>query len=372
MPLRILQVSSADSLGGGEQHVADLTRALLERDHAVHLAVRPGSPLREVLTTPRVHWHELGLRNALDVMSAWQLAEVIRHERIDVLHAHVGRDYTFCGIAARMVKRDQPVRFFLTRHHFNPIKANPVYAWTIGEARKLISVSASVERRLHEAFPHLADRTVVIPNWVDLRRVGKLSIDVARGLLGVKRNWSVGIIGQLTPLKRQDLFINAAAQLIRERNWADVEFVIVGAPGQREEDEAYAASLRTQVEQLGISEQVRFLGHINELPMRLRAFDVIVVPSDNEAFSLALVEAMAAECAVIATNVGGMKEIVENEVTGLLIEPDDEWALSTAISRLLVDRSMRLKMGAAARACVIERYERGSVIDRIEELYQTA
>ncbi len=372
MPLRILQVSSADGLGGGERHVADLTRALLERDHALHVAVRPGSPLREVLTTPRVQWHELGLRNALDVMSAWQLAEVIRRERIDVLHAHVGRDYTFCGIAARMVKRDQPVRFFLTRHHFNPIKANSVYAWTIGEARKLIAVSHSVERRLHEAFPKFADRTVVIPNWVDLRRVGKLSIEVARGLLGVKRNWSVGIIGQLTPLKRQDLFINAAAQLIRERNWADVEFVIVGAPGQSEEDEAYAASLRTQAEQWGISDQVRFLGHINELPMRLRAFDVIVVPSDNEAFSLALVEAMAAECAVIATRVGGMKEIVEDEVNGLLIEPDDEWALSTAISRLLVDRSMRLKMGAAARATVIERYERGSVIDRIEELYQTA
>ena len=198
------------------------------------------------------------------------------------------------------------------------------------------------------------------------------SIEVARGLLGVKRNWAVGLVGQLTPLKRQDLFINAAAQLIRERNWTDVEFVLAGAPGKSEADETYAASLRAQAEQLGIADQVRFLGHINELPMRLRAFDVVVVPSDNEAFSLALAEAMAAECAVIATRVGGMTEIVEDEVNGLLIEPNDEWALSTAMGRLLVDRSMRLTLGTAARACVTERFERARVIDRIEELYQAA
>jgi len=367
--MKILQVCSADGLGGGERHVADLTRALLERGHEVHLAVRPNSPLREILTSPRVNWHELGLRNALDVMSAWQIAETIRREKLDVLHAHVGRDYTFCGIAARMVKRDQPVRFFLTRHHFHPIKANPMYAWTIREASRLIAVSSSVQMRLFEAFPQMHDRIIVIPNWVDMRRVGKLSIEVARGLLGIKRNWAVAIIGQLTPLKRQDLFIRAAAQLVRERNWTDVEFVIAGAPGTSETDEAYAASLRTLASEQGIAEQVRFLGYVNELPMRLRAFDVVVVPSDNEAFSLALVEAMGAGCPVVATRVGGMAEIVEDEVSGLLIEPDDEWALSTAMSRLLVDRTMRLKLGEAARARVQERFEREAVINQIEDLY---
>ena len=369
--MKILQVCSADDFGGGERHVADLTRALIERGHEVHLAVRPNSPLREVLMATRVHWHELGLRNALDVMSAWQLAETIKRERIEVLHVHVARDYIFSGIAARMVKPEQPVRFFLTRHHFNPIKANPVYAWTIGEVSRFIAVSASVEARLNDAFPQLAERTVVIPNWVDLRRVGKLSKEVARGLMGLKRSWVVGLVGQITPLKRQDLFISAAAQLIRERNWLDVDFVIIGAPGTNEADQAYAAQLREQVEALGVQAQVRFTGYINELPMRLQAFDVVVVPSDNEAFSLALVEAMAAGCAVVASRVGGMAEIVEDEQTGLLIEPDDEWALETAISRLLLDRAMRVKFGEAARTSVMERFEREHIIDRIEQLYAT-
>jgi L-malate glycosyltransferase len=131
------------------------------------------------------------------------------------------------------------------------------------------------------------------------------------------------------------------------------------------------AQLRQQVEALGVQAQVRFTGYINELPMRLQAFDVVAVPSDNEAFSLALVEAMAAGCAVVAARVGGMAELVEDEQTGLLIEPDDEWALGTAISRLLVDRPMRVKFGEAARLSVMERFEREHIIDRIEQLYAT-
>jgi glycosyltransferase involved in cell wall biosynthesis len=66
-----------------------------------------------------------------------------------------------------------------------------------------------------------------------------------------------------------------------------------------------------------------------------------------------------------------MAEIVEDEQTGLLVEPGDEWALGTAISRLLVDRAMRVRLGEAARASVIERFEREHIIDRIEQLYTT-
>src|SRR5262245_62111680 len=107
--IKILQVCSAESLGGGERHVLDLTRAMIERGHRLHLAVRPHSPLRKVLADLPVQWHELGLRNAIDLISARQLAGIIGREKIDVMHAHVARDYTFCGLAARMAR---PIRYF--------------------------------------------------------------------------------------------------------------------------------------------------------------------------------------------------------------------------------------------------------------------
>ncbi len=365
--MKILQVCSAETVGGGERHVIDLTRAMIERGHQLHLAVRPNSPLRDALNETPVQWHELGLRNALDVISAQQLATIIQKEKIDVLHAHVARDYTFSGIAARMAR---PVNFFLTRHHFNPIRSNPFYAWTLAEARALIAVSESVREQLVAAFPAFIDRTVVIPNWIDARGEGGLSKEEAREKLGVTRRLAIGIVGQITQLKRQDLFIRAAAHLIKERYWTDADFMIIGEPGPN--DEEYANQLSEMVKDAGVENQVRFTGYVEVLPAHLRAFDIVAAPSDNEAFSLVLVEAMAAGCAVIATRVGGMAEIVEDGVTGILIERDDMWSLVAGMSKLLTDKPLREKLGAAARANVIERFDRASVINRIEQLYLNA
>lgn len=366
--MKILQVCSAESLGGGERHVIDLTRAMIERGHELHLAVRRDSPLIDVLANYPIHWYELGLRNALDVISAQGIANVIRKNRIDVLHAHIARDYTYCGIAARIAARmGSPVGYFITRHHFNLIKSNPVYAWTIGEARALIAVSDSVRETLVQSFPDFADRVVVIPNWIDAGGCGSLSREVARARLGVTKRLAVGIVGQITQLKRQDLFIKAAAHLIKDRYWNDAEFMIVGEPGP--DDESYVDQLRQMAHKLRVEGQVRFTGYVEDLPALLTAFDIIAAPSDNEAFSLALIEGMAAGCAVVATRVGGMAEIVEDGITGLLIPPDDAWSLIAALSRLLTDKRLREKIGGVARASVIERFDRQSVIDRIEKLY---
>ncbi len=362
--MKILQVCSAQSLGGGERHVIDLSRALVERGHGVHLAVRPNSPLREIKHSLPVQWHELGLRNALDIRSGHQLAGIIQGEGIEILHAHLARDYTFCGVAARMA---HPVNFYITRHHFNPIKSNPVYSWTLSEARALIAVSESVREQLALAFPALVDRIVVIPNWFGARAVGYLSREEAREKLGITRRLSVGIIGQITPLKRHDLFIRAAAHMIRERHWSEVDFLIIGEPGP--DDEAYAAELIDLVCQSGIVANLRFAGFIENLPSYLPALDIVVAPSENEAFSLALVEAMAAGCAVIASRVGGMAEIIEDGVTGLFIEQGELWSLIFAMSKLFTDKELRSRFGAAAQASVMKRFDREHVIDRIEKLY---
>jgi glycosyltransferase involved in cell wall biosynthesis len=120
---------------------------------------------------------------------------------------------------------------------------------------------------------------------------------------------------------------------------------------------------------LRVSDHLRFTGYVENLPALLAAFDVVAAPSDNEAFSLALVEAMASGCAVVATRVGGMAEIVEDGVTGLLVDRDSAHSLTVALSRLLGDKPLREKIGGVARASVIERFDRRSAIDRIERLY---
>src|ERR1051325_7012146 len=111
--MKILQVCSASELGGGEIHVADLTRALADRGHAVYLAVRPDSPIREPLAGVIASWHEMPLRNSLDVQSARAIAALIVQHKIDLVHAHVGRDYL---VAALACKHQPSARLVLTRH----------------------------------------------------------------------------------------------------------------------------------------------------------------------------------------------------------------------------------------------------------------
>jgi glycosyltransferase involved in cell wall biosynthesis len=364
--MKILQVCSAESLGGGERHVTGLVRVLVERGHQLHLAVRPASPLREVLAGVPVVWHELGLRNALDYFSARRLAAIIQKEHLEIIHAHVARDYPVAALAARWAR----ARFFLTRHHFNPLHASPFYAWALRDAQRLIAVSASVRTTLAAAFPSLAARTVVIPNWIELRAEGQLNREEARARLGITRSLAVGMIGQLTVLKRQDLFIRAAAYLINEKLWSDVDFLIIGAAGPR--DAGYKRRLHELVKELGVTDQVRFTGYITDLPAHLAAFDVVAAPSENEAFSLALAEAMAAGCAVVAARVGGMAEMVEDGVTGLLVAPDDVWTLVSGLVRLLGDEPLRAKLGRAGQESVRARFDRERIIDQIERLYREA
>lgn len=368
--MKILQVCSAEQMGGGERHVADLTRALIERGHSLHLAVRESSPLPAALADLPVTWHRFGLRNAADIVTACRLARVIRQHQIDLLHAHVARDYPVCGLAARLVPE---VRLFLTRHHFHPLRANRLYRWALGRTERFLAVSRSVASGLADSFPGLASRVSVVPNWLDpLVLEGARTREDARRTLGISRPIAVGLLGQLTPLKRQDLFLDAVEQIIDQGLAKDVEFLLIGDPGPG--DQAYAAALCARVEQLGgnrpTGPSVRRLGYVPSLPTLLSAFDVVVVPSSNEAFSLILIEAMATGCAVIASRTGGMAEIAEDGVTGLLVPPNDLPALTRSLIRILSDEALRGQLGQAASRVSRERFARDRILDQIESLYR--
>lgn len=368
--MNILQVCSAENLGGGERHVIDLTEGLIRRGHHLHLAVRPRSPLRAALAGLPVTFHELPLRNALDFASVRQLSRIVRAERIDILHAHVGRDYIVCGLVARL---NPPLRLFLTRHHFNRIRSNAFYRWAVSSARALIAVSETVRSRLVDAFPHLGDHILVIPNWLPSASDQKpVPRDDARRRLSVTHPLAVAIIGQISPLKGQDIFIAAAIELLKSdltKTEFSPEFLIVGAPGP--DDQSFATRLIEQVERSGFNDRIRFTGFVEDIVHNLAAFDIVTLLSENEAFSLVLVEAMAAGCAVVATRVGGMAEIVEDGETGIFTDRDQR-SLTAAISRLATNPALRRELARHASHDVRQRFDRERIIDRLEELYLTS
>jgi glycosyltransferase involved in cell wall biosynthesis len=362
--MRILQVCSAEGRGGGERHVADLAQALTQRGHEVHLAVRPGSYLRSMLRDCSVIWHDVPLRNAADIFSATRLKKIIRHHNIDIVHAHVARDYTVCGHATRHTTAS----FFITRHHYSPIRSNPLYTRAISHVSKLIGVSQYVASQLRTSFPSLRERVIVIPNWIDISKCGNVSREQSRKKLEISKRLAVGIAGQITPLKRQDWLVRAALEILREAKQPDLEFLIIGEA--QPDDFDYAERLRQMIHQSASSQQIRFTGFVENLAAYLSAMDVMVVPSENEAFSLSLVESMAAQCAVVAANTGAVSEIVEQEKSGLLFEADSYQQMKSALQRLLEDAALRASLGRHAALDVRARFNREQIIPAIETLYQ--
>jgi glycosyltransferase involved in cell wall biosynthesis len=363
--MKILQVSSATHIGGGELHVADLARALTERGHEVHLAIRPQSPLLRMLASTQAHFHTMPLRNSLDLSSAYQLSRLIRTYEIDIIHGHAARDYLVCAIAQRLAARGQLV---LTRHHYLPIKANPVYRRLFRTAGRVIAVSEFVRSSLLQRFKLPEDQIVTIPNWLKPEAYKVLpDRQQARARLGLHRPLVVGMIGEITPAKGQEEFIRAAAALAHQRD--DVEFLIVG--DEHNERRSFTQRLQQIAREADLADRVNFVSRVDDVRWAFAALDVFVLPSWNEAFSIVLIQAMAAGVPVIASQIGGPAEIVTDGVTGLLAPPRQVDALAEKIQQLLDDKDLRARLVTAARQHVEHRFEREKVIDQIETLYRS-
>ena len=368
--MRILQVCSAEGIGGGEIHVADLALGLLERGLDVEMAVRPTSKLPELVARMSpdraggLVWHHLPFRNAMDLSSTRGLSRIIEANKIDVVHAHVARDYPVTALAATPRHR---ARLVLTRHHYLPIKGNALYRRLLAKAT-IIAVSDYVRRTVLESLGIPERQVVMIPNWIDVDKAAEpRQRSAERHAYGVTRRVAIALVGQLTPLKGHEEFIAAAARITAVRT--DVECLIVGE--DHETGAPFETRLRRRVRELGVEPFVRFLGYQSDLLGVLAAVDAVAVPSWNEAFSLVTVEAMAAGRPVVASDVGGLSEIIENEVNGLLIPARDEEALAAAMRRLVEDPALVDHLGQHARQAAT-RYARGPSIDKVIQVYMRA
>lgn len=366
--MRVLQVCSAEGVGGGEVHVADLALGLAERGVDVELAVRPASRLPELVErlapgrSASFVWHRLPFRNAVDLVSVRGIARLVESREVDVVHAHVARDYPVVALATRGKSR---ARLVLTRHHYLPIKGNVLYRKLLTRAT-ILAVSESVRRTVLASLGLPPEQVVTAPNWVDLERAGATrDRTAARRALGVTRRVAIALVGQLTPLKGQEELLEAAAVVASRRS--DVELLVVG------EDSEPGAPFRTKLErraaELGVAEFVRFLGYRDDLPEVFAAVDAVAIPSWNEAFSLVAVEALAAGRPAIASDVGGLAEIVEHERTGLLVPPRDSAALASAFLRVAEDPALAARLGHAGPEAA-RRYARGPGIDRVLGVYR--
>ena len=368
--MRILQVSSARAFGGGERHLADLSRSLAERGHEVYAAVEPDSPLRGPLLAalPRDNVYELSLRNLLDMRGAFKLGLFARAKRIEVVHAHVARDY----LPALLVttRRSHAPRFVVTRHVL--FRLGRINRHVLSRASRVIAVSEAVARSLRAQGGFDPEKIRVVANGVDLRRFEEARAAFEREESERETTHTllrVGIVGELSEVKNQEGFVRAAA-LLAEEFGASVEFLIVGDEAAR--SGVYGARLESLIAELRLTGSVRLVRRCEDVAPLIASLDVLVSASRSEAFGMVLVEAAACGVPVVATATEGAKEIVKDGETGSIVPIDDVNGLASAVAALLRDEELRRTLGSRAREVARARFSLERMVTETERVYAEA
>lgn len=295
----------------------------------------------------------------LDMRAVLRVARAARAH--DLIHAHGLRGAWIGSWAALLVRRPMVMsahnvpearsvlrRFALTR--------------SVRTAHTVVAVSEAVAAGLSKCgVPR--ERITVLPNGVAWRPApDRDTLGERRLQLSVDAEaFMVAAAGRLSPEKGFDVLVAAAPAVVAGCSGAHI--AICGAGPERER-------LETQIAALGMTNSVRLPGYVADLDRRLSVADVVVVPSRTEGQGLVALEAMALGVPVVASRVGGLPEVVEDQLTGLLVPPDDWEALADALLRLAMDPSLRARLGEAARLRVRERFSIETLLDRMAELYR--
>src|SRR5256714_145103 len=387
--MRILQVGSAGAFGGGERPLADLARGLATRGHEVFAALAHDSPTRNELDAlPPRNVHTMALRNALDIGSALKLARVARDEKIDVIHAHVARDYTLAALAAR---RATDARLVVTRHVLFPLSR--LHRRALSNVSRVIAVSGAVARSLRAQNLFDPEKIRVVTNGVDVRRFADAREEFERSVKksdesaeksekfaekserespegdSARRPLRVGIVGELSEVKGQEDFVRAAAG-VAEKFGGEVEFVIAGEDATRGGE--YRARVERLVSELGLTGRVRLSGRRDDAARVLASLDVFVSASRTEAFGMAMAEALACGVPVVATATEGAREIIEDGLTGSIVPIGDADALAAAVTTLLEDEGRRLAFGRPPSESARTRFNLARMVEETERVYVEA
>lgn len=280
----------------------------------------------------------------------------LRKGAIDLVHFNVGGSRSSIATAARVC------RIPYIQHVRNPVKPYNLSSVGYRHAARIITNSDAIGAPLREDVT-LNPKTKTIYNGVDLSLYDES--DDRRTELPANSHPVVGFVGQLVPRKGVRTLIEALSKLTPR--FPNLLLVLVGRSPSGEDD--YETECRKRVGELGLNTHVLFAGFRRDVAAWMRTFDVFALPTRSEPFGKVIIEAMAAECPVVATNVGGIPEIIGNPDLGILVPPDDPEATASAIGRFLEDGQLARRVGSAGSVHARNRFGLEAMVRRIEATY---
>jgi glycosyltransferase involved in cell wall biosynthesis len=360
-----LHIDTARSWRGGQNQVLLTVNGLRSIGHRAALVAHPDGELRR-RAAEGLDLIPIASRTEMDLSAAWRLSRVIRRLAPDIIHAHDAHGVAMAALALSMttafVERTgtrMPALVAARRVDFH-LRANSLSRWKQRQVDCFIAASEAIRQMLvHDGVP--ATRTITVHEGIDVDHVLAAPIVNIHEALWLPHHAPViGNVAALVPHKGQRHLIETARLVVREI--PDARFVILGEGELRE-------ALERQVKEHHLEKHVLLPGFRTDVLGCIKAFDVFAMSSVTEGLGTSLLDAMACGRAIVATHAGGIPEVVDDGVTGLLVPPRDHAAMAQAIVRVLKDDALRARMGAAGFARVNERFTVDQMIEGTAAAY---
>jgi len=334
----------------------------------------PVTPITATAGSLRLHPAHTPRALAEMSLAALQVHRAARRHRAEVVHANSIR----AGIELALARVAPAADVVFVRDCLPPGTATTATLRLIAAAATTVVANSRYTAESVRASAPNARLEVVHPA-IDPMQFDPARIDraAARARLGVAgtRRVLIGVVAQLSPWKGQDTAI-AALRLLREQH-LDAHLLLIGsakfvARSTRFDNAAYVAGLHRMVADAGLQDRVSWLGERDDVPELVRALDILLLPSEEEPFGRALLEAMALEVPVLATNVGGPSELVRDGRDGYLLPPREPAAWAQAVRRVSESPEHGREMGRAGRLRIAEGFDVEHHVEAVLAVYRRA
>ena len=365
--IRILQLVNGFAVGGAELKLLELCHHIQERHgsrlHQVICSVGLSGPLRQRFETLGLRTEVFKKRHAFDFSQVMGVARLMREEKIDLVQTTLFYADIIGALAARIAGVPIQISWETVSHRdnvfHNKIQRRLGYRFAMKYTDKIVAVSEECRQSIIHWRHVNPNRIAVIHYGVDLeqyRRDSKLNI---RNALKLPKSAMVaGMVARLEPGKGHGILLKAFGKLDDAAH-----LVIVGDGTARSE-------LEIQASRLGIQDRIHFLGVRKDVVQILNSVDLFVLPSFSEGLPNSILEAMACGLPIVATDVGGIPEVVYQNKNGILVDPGDVAGLKSALDFLFKCPDKRIRMGKASREIVERGFSLENQISQFVMLYE--
>jgi len=362
-PLAIAMMLETDGPGGAERMVLHLATTLRRRGHRV-LPVLPDNGsgwLAGQFRALGIEAVSFSLRRPVDLRCLAALVRVLHRQEIDVVHSHDFTMAVYGGASAALSRARHVITMHGNRYFAARWRRRVALRWACRRSQGVVAVSEATQRELASTLRLPADAVSVIRNGVALQSGDPTAL---RNELRLEpHELLIVAIGNVMAVKGHIVLLRALSGLQARRPDLRWRVAIAG----RERDQA--AALRSHAQEHGFGDRLHLLGYRADVADILAAADLYVMPSLSEGTPLALLEAMLAGKAVIASAVGGVPEVMTDRGDGLLTPPGDVQAFGEALEQLLSDAARRASLGEAARRRATRDFGVDAMVDAYTRLY---